>query len=534
MSILIKNGKIIDGTGNPWYKADIGLKDGKIVDIGKLEEKKFMKSYNAEDLIVCPGFIDIHTHSDMVLTYCPTADSHVMQGITLDVVGNCGTIAALLSEKIRKRMAEPMNFYKQQFDWTNTSEYLASLEKKGVSINVAALIGQGSVREAIMGLEKRPPTEKELVKMKELVRKGMEAGAFGLSTGLFYTPSGYASTYEIIQLARVVAEYGGIYASHIRGECDRLIPAIKELIEIAESAEIPAQIAHYKAMGESNWGLAANQGWKLIKKARARGVDVTLDAYAWTAGVTSLFSFFPYWAQEGGPKKLVERLTNSNTRERIKVEMNIGTPERETQPGDVGWDNEIISRSKIHPEYEGKSFSEVAREQGKAPVDFALDLFIDDQEIGTIDYWGCEEDLKAVMNLPVFMLSSDSSAIQASEYMKKRGLAHPRTFGNVPEYLGTYVREKAFLTLEEAIRKGTSLPAQRLGLQDRGILKKGMWGDILVFDPVKIRAVSTYEDPYHYPEGIKWVFVNGILTVDNGIHTGKRAGKVLRHKKVLK
>jgi N-acyl-D-amino-acid deacylase len=403
------------------------------------------------------------------------------------------------------------------------------LERKGVSINVVPLIGQASVREAVLGMSRNSPTHEELEEMKAIVREALEAGVFGLSTGLFYVPGAYASTYEIIQLAKVVAKYGGLYSSHMRGECDRLIPAIKELIEIAESANVPAQISHYKAMGKSNWGTATGPGWDLIKGARDRGVDLTLDAYAWIAGVTSLGDFFPYWAQEGGPDKLVERLKDSEARERIKVEMRIGTPERESQPGDVGWDQEIISSSQKHPEYEGKSFAEVAETLSKDPLDFALDLYVEDQEIGTIDHWGREEDLRAVMNLPLFTLGSDSSAIQPSGYMKEH-LVHPRTYGNVPEYIGTYVRDKAFLCLEDAVRKGTSLPAQRLGLYDRGLLREGMFADIVVFDFAGIKAVGTYKDPHHFPEGIKWVFVNGVLTVDGSNHTGARAGKVLRRK----
>ena len=525
--VIIKNGRIVDGCGNPWFNANIGISYGKIGKIYKLKKYDAEKIIDAENLLVCPGFIDIHTHSDLELLVNPTADSHVHQGITTDIIGNCGISVAPVSDFYKERAEKLLKAYNMKWNWNNLAEFLEILEKRGISINVASLIGQTAVRAAVIGTEKRPPTQSELDRMKEIVAEGMKQGAFGISTGLFYAPGGYAATQEIIELAKVVAKYDGIYTTHMRSEGDNLIEALKEALEIGEKANLPVQISHYKCTGPANWG-KIQLGFKLMEEAREKSLDVTCDAYPWIAGVTPLIDYLPHWSQEGGITGTIKRLKDPKLRQRIKNDMEKGKPGEESLVKELGWSRIMISTSPSHPEYEGKTIEEIVKSENKDPYDLIFDLLIQDKsQVVAIEFWGSEKDVEEVLRHPLTMISSDSSAITPKGPLGL-GKPHPRYYGNIPKLFSDYVRNRKTMTIDEAVRKATSFPAQKLGLQDRGQIKRGMWADIVIFDPDKIDAMGVFGDPHHFPKGIEWVLVNGVVTIKKGKHTNAFAGKVLR------
>lgn len=524
--IIIKNGRVVDGCGNPWFKADVGISKGKIERICRLRSDA-ERVVDAENSIVCPGFIDVHTHSELELLVNPTADSHVHQGITTDIIGNCGVSVAPPSDFYKERAEKLLHAYNMVWSWKSLAEFLEILEKRGISINVASLVGQSAVRAAVMGAEKRPPTSRELDRMKELVAEGMEQGAFGMSTGLFYVPGGYASTQEVIELAKVAAKYGGIYVTHMRSEGDNVIDALGEALEIGMKANLPVQISHFKGVGPANWG-KIRLGLRLMEEARERGLDVTCDAYPWIAGVTPLIDYLPRWSQEGGITEVIRRLKDSKLREKIINDMGEGGLGEESIVREVGWNRIMISTSSSHPEYEGKTIGEIVNSESKNPYDLIFDVMIQDKsEAIVIDFWGREEEVEEVLKNPLTMVCSDSSAITPKGPLGS-GKPHPRYYGNVPKLLSDYVRKRKALTMEEAIRKVTTLPAQRLGFRDRGQIKEGVWADIVVFDMEEVEAVGVFGDPHHFPKGIKWVLVNGVVTIEEGKHTSALAGKTLR------
>jgi len=529
--VLIMNGYVVDGSGNPWFKADIGIREGKIIDVGNLKSMEANKVIDAKGLVVSPGFIDIHTHSDFTLLANPTAESHIHQGITTDIIGNCGESPAPVSDYTKSANKELMEAYGISWDWSTLGEYMDKLEKQGVSVNVATLIGHGTIRMAVMGYEKRSPTEEELEKMKDHVAKAMEAGAFGMSSGLFYAPGGYADTGELIELCKVVADYGGIYATHIRGEGDPVIDAVKEAIEIGEKSGVPVQISHHKASGPRNWG-KVNITLKSMEEARLRGVDVTCDVYPWDACSNELSACIPPWAHEGGIDKMLERLRDKMIRTRLRREMSEGIPGWESQVAQSGFGRMRIASSPRHPEYEGRTIEEITESRRADPFDFIFDLLIEEEgKVDLVVHEMSEEDVCTVIKHPLSMIGSDSACVVPSGFLGK-GKCHPRTYGNYPRLFGRYVREKKVITLEDAIRKCTSFPAQRLGLRDRGLIRKGMWADITVFNAKEIGNVATYINPHEYPKGILYVLVNGQITLDRGKHTRVLAGKVLRHDRI--
>lgn len=525
--LLLVNGRIVDGTGNPWYRADVGLKGERIDSIGLLGSEDAKRRIDLDGLVLSPGFIDIHTHSDLTPFVAPEADSHVYQGVTTDVIGNCGGSQAPMSDYLKERQRPMAEEYGIEFDWNTFGEYLAKLESMKVSINLAAFVGQGTVRTAVMGMENRQPTRGELEEMKGHVAEAMEAGAFGVSTGLWYAPSGFAGTEEIIELARVVASYGGIYATHIRGEGDPLIEAVREAIEIGDRAGLPVQISHHKAMGMRNWG-KVHETLRMMEEARGRGVEVTADVYAWTANATGLTAMLPHWVHERGRGAIIERLGDREARERIKEDMIEGIPGWESLVSECGWDRIMITRSPNHEDYEGRTVQELAEKGGVDPYDFAFDLLIEeDCMVGLVIFSIDEEDAMYVMRHPLTMIASDSSAICPRGYVG-RGKPHPRGYGNAVRFLGTYVREKKLMTLEEGVRKLTSFPARKAGLKDRGMIREGLAADLVAFDPDEIANTATYQDPHRYPRGVHYVLVNGSLVVEKGEHIGTYPGKILR------
>lgn len=515
--IIIKNGRIVDGTGNPWYKADVGISGDRIESIGDLNGVSYRRMIDAEGLIVAPGFIDTHSHSDFVTLLDPRVESKIRQGVTTEVVGQCGGSAAPMNEAVREHREKYMrkrlgdDF---EFNWETMADYLALIDSKGASYNLAALVGHGTIRQNVMGFEDKAPTEAELDEMKRLVADAMEGGAWGLSTGLIYIPSVFAETEELIELTKVVAEYGGLYFSHIRGEGETLLEAVEEAIRIGREAGVPVQIAHFKATGESNWGKTVDS-LRLVAEGRAKGVDVTFDQYPYIASSTGLSSRLPHWAQEGGADVMLERLRDSVIREKIKDAIT-----SDLSPV-------MIASAKNNTQYEGMRVTEIAEKEDKDPRDVVFDLLLaEDAQVQIVSFGLSEDDVRQVMRSPYGMVGSDGSAVTPDGILGE-GKPHPRSYGTFPRVIGYYVRE-GVLSLQEAVRKMTSAPAQRLGLKDRGLLREGYKADITIFDSAKVKDEATFIDPHQFASGIPYVIVNGTVVIDEGEHTGKLPGVVLK------
>jgi len=520
--IVIHGGYVLDGTGAPPMKKDIGIVGDTIARIGDLSGAEAEKVINAEGLFVAPGFIDIHNHSDLGVFLIPTADNYIMQGVTTVVVGNCGSSPAPVTDKNVEAFKEFRKEFYEKFGipWRSFSEYMAKLDELEKSINVAPLVGQGTIRSAVMGFENRAPTEGELEEMKRLVAEAMESGAFGMSTGLIYVPSAFASTEEIIELAKVVARYGGIYATHMRNEGNHLLDAVIEAITIGVRSGAGVEISHLKASGIPAWG-NVRKALALIEDYARRGYDVSADAYPYTASSTGLEALFPKWVREGGRKKLVERLRDPEVIERIRRDLaRIGLMEGRY----IEWYQVVIALSESHPEVVGKNLEEIAREWGLDPLRAAARLLIDD-EGGTfvVLHAMSESDVREAIRHPLVAISSDGSIREFG-----KGKPHPRNYGTYPRVIAKYVREEKLLPLPEAIRKMTSLPARKIGLWDRGIIRPGMKADITVFNFYTIKDTATYENPHSYPQGIEYVIVNGKVVVEEGRHTGAKPGRLLR------
>ncbi len=527
--LVIKNGRIVDGTGVPWFKGDIAVKNGKIAKIGKIKEKGEIE-IDAAGKVVSPGFIDLHNHSDLTILAYPDAESYIMQGVTTAVVGNCGiSMAPLNPDKVDllKRYVSPFlaKGFDYGWDWRTLNEFYKKVEKQGTTMNLAPLVGQGTVRLAVKGFDPDKPSKEELDEMKALVAQAMEEGAFGMSTGLIYPPGSYATTEEIIELAKVAAEYGGIYTTHMRNEGKRLIEAVEEAIRIGEEAGIPVEISHHKASGKPNWGKVCAT-LRLMERARKRGVEVSCDVYPYTAGSTTITALLPNWVLEGGVDKMLERLKDRKIREKIKQEIEEDRVVGENFLKAAGWDGVLISQCSIE-KYEGKTLEQILKEKGTIdnPYDGLFDWLIEIKgDAAMVLFLMDEEDVKWVLSNPLSSVISDSWV--TAPYAG--GKPHPRAYGTFPRVLGKYVREEGLLSLEEAIRKMTSQPAGKIRLQDRGLLREGFWADIVIFDPETIRDRATYQNPHQYPEGIEYVIVNGEIVVERGKLTGKRPGKILK------
>ncbi|MEM2841923.1 MAG: D-aminoacylase [Thermoproteota archaeon] len=534
--IIIKNGKIINGTGNPWFMADIGIRNGRIDKIGRIKQGEAERIIDVKGLLVCPGFIDAHSHSDFTIFFNNRVESAIRQGITTMITGQCGSSLAPVNPARMSTLLEHVSpsippGEKLNLDWTTFRGYLDRLEEVGCSSNLATLVGHGSVRIAVMGMEARPPTYEELGIMKMLVAEAMEAGAFGMSTGLIYPPGIFSTTDEIVELCRVVAKYDGVYVSHIRGEGENLLDAVWEAIVIGERAMVPVQISHHKASGRKVWG-KTEETLKLMEEARVRGVEVTCDQYPYIAGSTSLVTVLPPWAHEGGIERLLSRLRDPETREKIRYDIEHGLPGWHNLILSYGWENIVISsvKSEKNKIIEGKNLVEAMRLKDK-PDEFTtlFDLLLEENGEATIITFSMnEDDVRRVMKHPLQMVGTDSSSV-APYGPLARGKPHPRAYGTIPRILGKYVREEGALSIEDAIRKMTSFPAQKFKLKGRGLIMEGFWADIVVLDPDKVIDKATFQEPHQYPEGVEYVIVNGEVIVERGEHTGRLAGKVLRH-----
>lgn len=519
--VVIKGGRIFDGTGNPWHWGDVGVKGEKIATVGALGEYDAGRVIDAGGMMVCPGFVDIHTHSDLSFLVNPRADSKITQGVTTELVGQCGNSAAPITEMGKSFAAKRLEELGVECDWSTVEEYLKRLDSSGMPVNVGTLIGHGTVRASVMGYEARAPTGEELEEMKGLVERGMRDGAYGLSSGLKYAPGVYADTGEVVELCKVVSRYGGIYATHIRNQGSHLIESVEEAITIGRESDVPVQVAHLKVKGRANWGKSANM-LRLIEEAREKGLDITYDQYPYEAASTGAFAITPKWAREGGMESFLERLKDPEQRKRIE----------EAIPGMEDWmgpENILVAKFDSDTSLEGKSLEEIGMLRGKAPESAMCDLLLEAGGIvPVIMFFGWEQDILNIMRHPIMMVGSDGSSLAPTGVLGK-GKPHPRNYGCFPRFLGKYVLSDGLLTPEDAVRRMTSLPASRMGLTDRGQLTPGMHADITVINPVELVDTATFQDPHQHAKGIEYVLVNGRLVVVEGEYTGELAGKTLRH-----
>ena len=521
--ILIKHATIIDGTGEPGWTGDVGVKNGRFTAIEpSISAEKARKTIQASGLVIAPGFIDIHTHSDVSLLDNPLAEIKLQQGVTLEVVGNCGTSLVPL-EPATKDMAmadalSNLGKYGDSMEGSSFKDYRTLLEKKGLSINVMGLIGHGTLRIAAMGFSDKIPDTGQMEHMKTLLDAAMDQGALGMSTGLIYAPGIFAKTPELVELSRVVAKRGGFYASHMRNEAEGVLAAIDEVITIGEHARIPVQISHLKITGNGNWGLAEQVIEKLLN-AREKGIDLTCDVYPYFSSSTSLTALIPPWAIEGGMEKLVPRLQDSIQRKKIIHDIKYGVPGWEDMHHNAGWEKITISHvhSMEHKEVEGKTVAEIAHERKVDPFELILALIEQDgNRVKIISETMNEENVAAFLKLPFAMVGSDSSFSQ--------GKPHPRLYGAFPRVIRRFVRELKVLTLEEAVHKMTGLTARRLKLKDAGLIKKGFRADAVLFDPKTFSDTATYNNPCRFPEGLRTVIVNGVVVIEESNHTGAIPG----------
>ena len=533
--VLIKGGRILDGSGNPWFRGDIAISNGLIQEIGKGLDTGADRVIDAKGLIIAPGFIDAHSHCDSSTLVHRQLDNVIHQGITTVVSGQCGSSPAPVSEKSREQAQRNLDNwlppgYELKITWSTFDQYLRLEESEGLGANVAHLVGHGAVRTAAMGFEARAPSDSELTEMMRHVEEAMKSGAYGLSTGLIYPPGIYADTEEIVYLAKVASGHGGVYDSHIRGEGKTLMEALREAIRIGEEAGLPVQISHHKVATKSLWGSSVKT-LQMFEDARARGIDITFDQYPYKAGSTSLMTLLPPWVHDGGREKALDRLKDPEQRERMRKEIEAGLPGWENFAGDLGWDNVYVTSVKTdaNKQVEGMNMVEV-KNHINAPDEFtALTQLLLEEEgtPGMVIFYGDEEDVKRIMRSPLHMVGTDAGSCNIEGPFRK-GKPHPRHYGTYPRVLGKYVREEATLRLEEAIRKMTSFPAQRFMIEGRGLIREGFHADLTVFNPDTVIDNSTYGEPHKFPTGIDYVIVNGVVTIDEGKYTGVLAGKTLR------
>jgi N-acyl-D-amino-acid deacylase len=495
--LVITNGRVVDGTGNPWFRADIGIRDGRVARVGRIPAAQARQVIDAHDQIVAPGFIDVHTHVEGIYNQ-PAAENFVRMGVTTLVTGNCGTSA------------------------TNVSEFLGRTKETPLAVNLATLVAHGSVRQKVMGLAAREPTPEELRQMEGIVEQAMRDGAVGLSTGLIYVPGTYAKTDEVVALARVASRYGGVYATHMRSEGEHVADAIRESIQIGEQANLPVEISHFKIASKNLWGQSP-MTLGLVRAARARGLSVTVDQYAYTASSTSLDSRLPSWLLEGGREEGKKRLADAATRERVHREMK----EALKRGGLKDYDYAVVASYRPNPAFNGKSVARIALEtRKKKDVDSQIEQMLEMYAAGgagMIYHSMSEQDVQTIMREPFTMIASDSGVLRLGE-----GVPHPRGYGNNARVLGRYSRELKIVALEDAVRKMTSLPAQSFRLTDRGLLREGFAADVVVFDDQQIADRATFEQPHQYPVGISYVLVNGQIVFAGGQMTAARPGEALR------
>ena len=527
--VVIRHGRIIDGTGSPWYAGDIGIRNGRIATIGRLDSAAARQTVDANGMVVAPGFIDMLGQSDLTILVAPSLPSKIFQGITTEITGEGGS-AAPLNDSIIAEDRSDYEHYQVTPDWRTLDQYFTRLEKQGIGLNFATYVGATQVRRMVLGESDRTPTAEQLDSMRALVREAMRDGAVGVSTSLQYPPAPYAKTDELVALATEAAAYGGVYATHMRSEGAEIDAALDEAFRIGREARIPVEIWHLKVAGKRNWGRMPHVVAR-IDSARAAGVDVAANTYAYPAWFNSMSAFIPPWAHDGGAASLVARLKDPADRRRIR---------REMLDPKGGWDNEwqeipgpssvligVVHNPDLLP-YQGKTLAQVAALRRTDAIDALFDVLIEDHADTYVAVFGMSEpDVALALRQPWVSIDNDSQGTSPDGLLGKEH-PHPRAYGTFPRILRKYVREERRLTLEDAIRKFTSLPAQRMRLGDRGVLKVGMWADVVVFDPARVRDRATFAQPNQLSEGMQWVLVNGIPVIAEGKATGALPGRVLR------
>jgi N-acyl-D-amino-acid deacylase len=507
--VVIRNGRVLDGEGNPWILADVAIKDGRFARIGKIAGHG-TREIDAAGKYVSPGWIDMMDQSGSVLPVNGLAENKLQEGVTTAIGGEGGTPVPA----------------------GRVAEYFNTLEQKGISINFGSYFSETQAREAVLGMSARKPTPPELARMRAIMDTAMRGGAMGMTTALIYPPSSYSTTDELVEVARAAARYGGTYASHIRGEGKEVVEAVNEAISIGERAGMPVEVFHLKVAYRPGWGILMDSVGKTVDAARARGVDVAADLYVYTAGGTGLEATIPSWAQEGGRDSLRARLANAEIRARLKREITTGSPGWwNIIEAAGGWDGIVLvnARNPDNAKYEQKTIAQIARETGKDPADVAWDLVSQGHgRVMAIYHMMGEPDIETALRFPWTSIGSDAGAVAQIGATDETGLPHPRSFGNFPRVIARYVKERHVLTLPEAIRKMTGWPATRMKLANRGTIQVGNWADVTIFDYDALQDRATYEKPMEFPSGIEWVLVNGVVTIDHGKHTGAKAGKALR------
>jgi N-acyl-D-amino-acid deacylase len=527
--VVIENGRVIDGSGSPWYAADVGIRAGRIAAIGRLSAAPAKRRIDAAGRVVAPGFIDMLGQSELTILVDPRLPSKIFQGITTEVTGEGNSPAPLVGHARAEKQAA-LDHLHLQADWTDLAGYFGRLERQGIGINLAAYVGATSLRSVVIGGDNRPATADELARMRQLVREAMVQGAVGVSSSLQYAPAPYASTEELIALAREAARYGGSYATHMRSEGDAIGAALDEAFRIGREARIPVEIWHLKVAGRANWGRMPDVVAR-INAARAAGIDVAADTYAYPAWFNSMSAFVPPWAHDGGTPRLIERLRDPATRERIRKDMLTPSSDWDNEWAEVEGPQAILVSVVTNPALlplQGKTIKEIATARGQDPIDTLLDILIEDRGETYCAVFGMNEaDVALALVQPWTSVNNDSEGT-STEGVLGAEHPHPRAYGTFPRILRKYVREEHRLTLEDAIRKFSALPAARMRFTDRGLIKRGLWADIVVFDPDTVTDRATFDNPNQLSSGMQWVLVNGVPVIDDGKATGARPGRVLR------
>jgi len=527
--LIIEHGRVVDGTGAPWFAADVGIRAGHVAAIGRLDKATARQRIDAAGRVVAPGFIDMLGQSELTLLVNPHVPSKIFQGITTEITGE-GQSVAPVSAAIAKEAAPRFRHYGITQDWTDFTGYFARVEKQGAGINIGTYVGATTVREMVIGFADRAATPDELSRMQALVAAAMRQGALGLSSALEYAPAPYASTEELIALASTAAQFGGIYATHMRSEQESIMAAIDETIRIGREARIPVEIWHLKAGGVANFGLMP-EIVAHIERARAAGVDIAADTYAYPAWYNEFSAFIPPWAHDGGNAKLIERLQDPATRARIKTELAAPAHDWDNEWQSVPGPEAILITTVLNPKLaglQGRSLAEIAKERGKGPEDTLFDILVEDGAQTYVAVFGMSEPDVALAAVQPWVSFCNDSEGTSPDGLLGTEFPHPRAYGTFPRVLRKYVREERRMSLEEAIRKFTSLPASRVRLNDRGVLKVGLWADIVVFDPEQITDKATFTAPKQLSIGMQWVLVNGVPVIANGVATDALPGRVLR------
>jgi N-acyl-D-amino-acid deacylase len=526
--VIIKGGTVYDGSGNEGQHFDLAIKGDRIVGVGDFKNAKAKETVDATGLAVAPGFINMLSWSNESLIQDGRSQSEIRQGVTTEIMGE-GESMGPVNDRVREHMLRAQKDIKYEIKWNTLADYLQYLEKRGVSCNVASFLGATTVRENVIGFEDKAPTPQQLDEMRELVRREMEAGALGIGTSLIYPPAFYAKTDELIELCKVAAKYQGKYISHMRSEGNRLLEAFDELLRIAREANIPAEIYHIKAAGQQNWG-KIDELLSGVESAQKEGLKIRANMYTYTAAGTGLDACLPPWTEDGGYPALFKRLRDPVTREKIAAQVKTPTDNWENLYLAAGSPDKILlvgfKSQKLKP-LTGKSLAEVAKMRGKDPIETIMDLIAEDESrIDSVYFLMSEENVKKEIVKPWISFGSDEGS-QAPEGVFLKSNPHPRAYGNFARVLGKYVRDEKVITLPEAIRRLSAFPATNLGLDHRGFLKKGMFADVVVFDPATIADRATFEKPHQYAVGVKHVFVNGVHVIKDGEHTGAKPGRAL-------